>query len=402
MTKCSIIILSWTRPDNIKKIISEYEKYFIIDEIIIWNNNKNYFLSNIGKEKVKTINCNQDFGLNTRFLTCLLAKNRCVIVHDDDLLLSEKNVSNFVENFEKDYTRVYTYEGRIPQNNQYTYVAGPGVVQWVDAPTEVPITLTRSVCFDKMWAVEYMKLCDVVFYDSDINLNGEDIAFSYIVSHLSGRKPLVLPVPDREGWTELPADYGGKISARPNFLERRTEIYQRCEILLPQPQYPSIGSDKIVFFGNGHYPFAYCNDSVTINSNFKKILVKEFNGIKTLYIDIPDNKTFAILSILCNIKINPDYILELNYFYSEEPSPTEIQINCDINGENINSKRIYLNENNQQFYSFKAKISDFFDSIENNILLKEIYLIYHNSKNQKQEIHITDIGLIKPPPITTI
>lgn len=395
MTKCSIVMMSWGRPENVSRIIESYDGYSVVGEIIVWNNNKELFVSDLGLGKVKVLNCNADFGLDSRFVGSMLAKNRCVIVHDDDLIMSEKNIKNLVRNFELDHSRIYTYEGRVPQNGLYTCVPGPGRVDDVSVPTEVPITLTRGACFDRLYAAEYAKLSDTMFYDVYTNLNGEDIVFSYLVSHLSGKMPMVLPLPDKQGYIELPSTYEEKISTRKNFAERRTELVKRCEIILPFPKYPPPSSDKHVFFGMGNYPFAYYKDSFGINSKFKKMLVKESNGIKYLSFHTSKEHLYSISSIKCDLEISPEDTINLVVFCRGGAVPLEVSLFMELNGKGEESKRVFASAQENAPTSVLIKVSDFFGESVSSGILKRIDLILHNSEKSDKEICISEISLIK-------
>jgi hypothetical protein len=386
--------MSWVRPENVSKIIESYDGYAVVGEIIVWNNNKHLFVSDLGLKKVKVLNCSVDFGLDSRFVGSMLAKNRCVIVHDDDLILSERNIKNLVRNFEMDHTRIYTYEGRVPQGGDYTCAPGPGRVEDVAEPTEVPISLTRSACFDRLYAAEYAKLCETMFYDVYTNLNGEDIVFSYITSHLSGKMPIVLPVPDKDGYMELPSSQEEKISTRKNFTERRTELVQRCEIVLPLPKYPPSSPDKFVFFGNGNYPFAYYNDSFSINSKFKKMLVKESNGIKYLSFHISSKYPHAVSTIKCDLEIGSNDVMNLTMFYKGNTNHTEVLIFSELNGKGRESKRSSLRLKDNVQNNISIKISDFFDDINSGVL-KRIDFISHNPDKSENELCISEISLTK-------
>jgi hypothetical protein len=385
--------MSWVRPENLNKIIEMYDGYDVVGEIIVWNNNKHLFASDLGLNKVKVLNCSTDFGLDSRFVGSMLAKNRCVIVHDDDLILSERNIKNLVRNFELDHTRIYTYEGRIPQGGAYTCVPGPGRVEDVSEPTEVPISLTRCACFDRLYAAEYAKLCDTMFYDVYTNLNGEDIVFSYLTSHLSGKMPMVLPVPDKDGYIELPSSQEEKISTRNNFTERRTELIKRCEIVLPLPKYPTPSPNKFVFFGAGNYPFAYCCESFSINSKFKKMLVKDSNGIKYLSLDISSH-IYAISAIKCDLEIGPNCVLNLVMFYKGDSIFTEISIFAELNGKGKESKRISVDVKENVPNNISIRASDFFEDIDS-LVLKRIEFISHNSEKSEKELCICEISVIK-------
>ena len=395
MTKCSVVMMSWERQENINKIISTYQNYDSVTEIIIWNNHPNTFVSNLNLSKVKVLNASTDFGINTRFVGCLLASNRCVVVNDDDILLSEINIKNLIKYFELDHTRIYSYEGRIPQNGKYTCAHGPGRIEGIreSAPIEVDIVLTRTTCFDKLYAAEYCKLSDVVYYDVDINLNGEDIVFSHITSHLSGKKPLVLPVPDRDGYIELPAPDSTKISTRANFIERRTDLVSRCRILFPTPQYPTPENNKTVFFGNGFYPYAYYKNSFVANSTYKKLLIKDdLNGIKYLSCNTLDDCVWTRFRIDTITKVSSNDNIILNGFFKDRKIPMDIELNFSNNGSEVKTDRIRLSIDVDFTSEISLKIGDYF-SCSDETILTGIDFFLHTEGKPSSELCITEFSL---------
>lgn len=387
-------MMSWDRPENINRILSTYQEYLSVDEIIVWNNNPHYYVSNLNLSKVKTLNSSTDFGLNTRFIGCLLAKNRCVIVHDDDLILSETNLKNLIQHFEKDYTRIYTYEGRIPQNGEYTCSIGPGRLENVKEPIEADIALTRVTCFDKLYAAEYCKLSDVIFYDVNTNLNGEDIVMSYLVGHLSGKKPLVLPIPDIEGYRELPAPIDTKISTKPNFIGRRTNLVNRCELLLPTPKYPDPqNKNRTIFFGNGYYPYGYYKDSFIVNSDYKKLLIKDdLNGIKYLSCHTTNKYDWTIFYLNTNIHVSSNDELVLKGFLKDSKMILDIELNFIDKDIETNTSRIRATIGSDYVSCIKLKIGDYYSCTQDTLLNSVKFIIY--TKNQPpSELCITELGI---------
>ena len=393
MTQCSVIMMSWERPENINKILSTYQEYNCINEIIVWNNHPHFYISNLNLSKVKVINSSADFGLNTRFIGSLLATNRCIIVHDDDILLSEINIKNLIRNFEIDYTRVYTYEGRIPQDGKYTCAPGPGRLEDVKEPTEVDIVLTRTTCFDKMYAAEYCKLSDVIFYDVNTNLNGEDIVFSYITSHLSGKKPIVLPIPDKDGYIELPAPIDSKISTRPNFIERRTNLVNRCKLLFPTPQYPTPDNNKTIFFGNGFYPYAYYKDSFLVNSDYKKLLIKDdLNGVKYLSCNTTDKYDWTIFYIDTNSPVCSEDKIIIKGFFKDKDIPIDVEMNLLDNNSEINTERIRIPIQKDFVSDIVLKIGDYFSCSQETLLTSIKFILYTKNK-PCSELCLTEFSL---------
>ena len=212
--------------NNVQHIIRQYNQYQAVDELFVWNNNKDLTFSNSEFEKVKVINCSQDFGLNTRFTCSTLCRNNCIIVNDDDLVLSESNIENLIFNYTLDPQRIHTYEGRNILNGNYPTKNSGSWIEKVDIPTECDIALTRSSCFHKSYAIEYLKTCHLFFNDVDIVLNGEDIVFSLMTTNISNKRHLVLPILDIDGFVELPNQ--NAISTRANHFDRRSQLVARC------------------------------------------------------------------------------------------------------------------------------------------------------------------------------
>ncbi len=296
MTTCTISILSWKRVDNINRLISTYNFYSCVSDIIVWNNNPACLLSDLGLPKVKVVNCSRDMGLDSRFASASLADSRCVITHDDDLILSEMNILNFIKHWEMDYSRVYSYEGRIIINGKYSYEPGPQRIEKVTEPTEVDVVLTRTTCFDRLLAAEYMRWSDAIFYDVERNLNGEDIALSYISRRIFGKCPIVLPVVDPQGYEELPAN--DKISVRTGFLERRSQVAQRCDLMFPRVKAPSLDEngdrEKIIMFGPGNYPVGTHPATWLMNGTFKKFVIEDCQDGKVMWIEAESNVDYMI------------------------------------------------------------------------------------------------------------
>lgn len=309
---CSLVLLAWNRPDNVNTIIQQYAGYACVGEIIVWNNNKHRFVSDLGLDKVKVINCSADCGLNSRFVAASMCLNDCVLVHDDDLLMSEANIQNLMNHFKKDYSRIYTYEGRNLLNGQYVYTfEGDARLERVSSPVEATITLTRAACFERKYASRYMEMQATLFYDTELNLNGEDIVFSYLVAHLSSKKPMVLPLKDPAGYTDLPITE--KISTRPQHLERRTELAQRCELVLPRPAFTI---DESAFVLNAATSgTGYLSNSRLLNSEFAHVLIKSVNGIKYFSIPFVDQYSFCLANYNTAFPIARHQSLLLRYFF---------------------------------------------------------------------------------------
>ena len=95
-TKVTACLLSWKRANNMQPIVDSLHQHPFIDEILVWNNNRNINLSLKGA-KVRVINSSENELCYGRFLCIKQAKNNIIYVQDDDMLV--KNVPELYRNF---------------------------------------------------------------------------------------------------------------------------------------------------------------------------------------------------------------------------------------------------------------------------------------------------------------
>src|SRR5215203_5790117 len=105
-TRASLVLLNWQRPRNTRQILDRYVTFPAIDDVIVWNNNGSTPFEYL-HPKVRCIN-SDEFGLNTRWLACLLARHPCVVVHDDDLICDEPTITGLIGYHAADSDRTYT------------------------------------------------------------------------------------------------------------------------------------------------------------------------------------------------------------------------------------------------------------------------------------------------------
>ena len=138
--KISVAIMSWKRPHNIEKIVSQYREYNIVDDIVVFNNNPEFQI-NIKDKKTKCINSNFDYGLMSRFYNALFCKNQTIILHDDDLIVKESTFIKMAVKLQEGPNKLVSLHGRIvspdnfyDDNNSYG---------------EVPLVLTRCAAISR-------------------------------------------------------------------------------------------------------------------------------------------------------------------------------------------------------------------------------------------------------------
>src|SRR6478735_8486057 len=108
----TICILSYKRPENIKKLIETYNTYDVVSEIIVWNNDPDITIHSKGKTNI--VNCSREMGLDARFHAALLAKTDCVMTHDDDLLFPESTIRSLYQSWKDDPQIIHGIMGRDP------------------------------------------------------------------------------------------------------------------------------------------------------------------------------------------------------------------------------------------------------------------------------------------------
>ncbi len=207
------VMLSWKREDNVKQIVSELSKYHLIDEFIVWNNNPDIDLD---LKDAKVIQTSGDMGLYTRFIMPILAKNQVILNLDDDLIFPESTVNALYESYQKEPDRLHSLFGRNPSpDNTYAEIIQEG---------EAEISLTRCCLYNRQYALEFFKYKDLfTSLQHETFGNGEDIIFSYMVYHLTGKKSKI----HRLEHLNLPEPFA--IQYRANHKAFRTELMIMCK-----------------------------------------------------------------------------------------------------------------------------------------------------------------------------
>ena len=184
-------------------------------EILIFNNNPDVrFIYN--DPKVKYLNASCDFGLRTRWILATLAQQDYLVFQDDDIMLSETTVKQFIKHLSMDPERAYGLHGRNP-DGLGRYTANP-------CTGDVDIILTRAAAIHRS-VVPLILAYEAAFRDRGFQLppcNGEDIFLSYCLRAHFGKRHRVLNLPFRD----LPAPHA--LNARPTHLAERTETIRLC------------------------------------------------------------------------------------------------------------------------------------------------------------------------------
>lgn len=211
LTAC---LLSWKRTKNLRRILDAFKTYPVIDEIIVWNNNKDVVLNFNG---VKCINSNQDMGLFTRFASAALAKNQAILFHDDDLLAPADTVEQLYHHWINDPTICHTLHGRNTDEGGYNFKNVYG---------DVTTCLTRCT-------VAPRKACTLALSEihrfTDLNTvpygNGEDIIVSHAARRLSGRLNRAYEFPVDEFEQEGDVSMHQRVK---HWVQQRSAVVERC------------------------------------------------------------------------------------------------------------------------------------------------------------------------------
>ncbi|MCW5556144.1 MAG: glycosyltransferase family 2 protein [Verrucomicrobiae bacterium] len=211
--KTSLLILHWKRPENVKRILDLECGYECVDEILVFNNNKDELFV-YDHPKVKALNASCDFGLRTRWILGALAQNDCLVFQDDDILLAEEAFLRFARELEQDPDRAYSLHGRNPASDIYTQKPAVG---------DVAIVLTRATCIHRKH-IPLILECERRFrakFGFSVN-NGEDIFLSYCLSTCYGKMHKIIQTHHKN----LLSPHA--ISDRANHLAQRTELLRSC------------------------------------------------------------------------------------------------------------------------------------------------------------------------------
>lgn len=185
----SVVLLNFSRPVMLRtQILPVLDGMGVVDEIIVSHGKKDaYFVYE--SPKIKSLDhsgeMNKKYGLTLRFVSGAEARNKYVVIMDDDLIPSEKTLISLLEKIKKD-ERIHGIYGRnmdMEMNYSKTNVFG-----------EVPIALTRCLITTremcKYFVDNFRKYENELVRNSKPYWNGEDILFSILSSQKYGKLPM--------------------------------------------------------------------------------------------------------------------------------------------------------------------------------------------------------------------
>ena len=212
------VLLNWKRPDNVARIVAGWRASGIVDEGIVWNNNPDVTLSLDGWATV--VNATRDLGLYTRFTAACLARNECVLIQDDDILLPAESIATLHEAWRSRPDILHGVFGRAP-NARGRYV----VRDLIGA--DVPVVLTRALLTHRLHAARFFEFAaafEALQRGGRPQGNGEDILFSYAVMRHSGRLNRTHRVPV----LELPSPDAINARHRRRHFAHRMQLMDAC------------------------------------------------------------------------------------------------------------------------------------------------------------------------------
>lgn len=214
----SAVILNWKRPENVRLIVDSLKQLELIDDVIVWNNNPAAVFE---QRDAKIVNASHDFGLYTRFAAVCLARHEAVLIQDDDLLLPQETVERLFETWHGNPATLHGIFGRAPRRDG-------SYGRRISKSGRAPIVLTRALITKRVYGADFFRYCtqfaDLQQKGNPLG-NGEDIIFSYVVMHESGKLNHIHRFP----FTELPSPYAIHDRNWQEHRSHRTLIMEACE-----------------------------------------------------------------------------------------------------------------------------------------------------------------------------
>lgn len=212
----SVVLLSWQRIPAVRRICAQLAGYGLVDEVIVWNNNPAEHLALPGP-KMRVINSSRDLGLFTRFAAASLARNPCILFHDDDLDAPEAVLNQLYVEWARRPGVCHTLFGR------NSSAAGQYTTDLAFGPVEIALTrytmVDRKICAHAL--AHTPRFTDLPGVPVG---NGEDIILSYAAMDIAGRPNQAHRLPANE----LGQDAASIHLRYPAHIAHRTQIIARC------------------------------------------------------------------------------------------------------------------------------------------------------------------------------
>lgn len=216
------VILNWKRRKNVLRILDGWQSSGLVSEAMVWNNNPDITFRH---DWASVINTNKDLGLYTRFAAACLAKNECVLIQDDDILLPVESLNALYQAWLDDPEVLHGLFGRAPKPDG-------SYADMIQGDQEAPVVLTRALLSHRRHAAAFFDIApdfSVLQQEGIPAGNGEDILFNYAVRKSSGRLNRVHDLKAKE------LRNGGHAIHKRNeqaHFDHRTRLMRACEIWL--------------------------------------------------------------------------------------------------------------------------------------------------------------------------
>jgi len=218
MNNVTGVILNWKRPDNVHRILAGWESGGVVAEGIVWNNNP---ATTFRHPWASVVNASRDMGLYTRFAAASLSRYECVVIQDDDLELPVESLLDLVDAWRAEPDIIHGVFGRKPRPDG-SYGRG------VSGDSMAPIVLTRALVARRCYAAQFFQVAPI-FADVQSGAkpagNGEDIIFSYVAQHATGRLNRV----HRLAVNELSAPHSIHRRNWKHHVAHRSRLLRACE-----------------------------------------------------------------------------------------------------------------------------------------------------------------------------
>ena len=178
MSKITVVILNYKRPDNIRKyIIPNLLHNYLVKNIILSHALPETYFEDFSNYPqilhLKHFDENKEFGVFCRFLAAKLAKTNCIIFHDDDFLFCNNSIKSCFTYWKENKNLIYGFRGRDIKIDKYI---------GLDSQQEdVPVVLTQFAMTSKYlikFVLNNYKKIDPFVRDCIPIWNGEDIFLS--------------------------------------------------------------------------------------------------------------------------------------------------------------------------------------------------------------------------------
>lgn len=302
----SVVVLSRGDYDALQ-IAERYVWQRIVRNVIIWNSTATYIWP-ANHPKVTVVNC-RSVDIYHRFAAALLGTEDCIICADDSVVLHPDLLFCLYKEYRNDSTKIYGYKGFDYNRKKGTLVG----VSNVASAQHVDFLSLYVSCFNKAYAAKFLTDYASIFKEHPIGANNEHIAFSHMVTCLSSKKPVVLPLPGNRT-VELSSDLFESEPPAPIELDLAT--LKLCQTLLLSPAL----LDESNVRQKANYLLAsnsvgWLDHSETFGSRYKKVLVKTNHGFSYYSFEPSKGSVYSFFIVLSELIAARSTGLSIVYFF---------------------------------------------------------------------------------------